>query len=592
MEGRTRYKPRVRVYRAGWQLNAGPEPSLLGELSQRRESTRGRAVVSFVPLRQLRKRAYDRSNRTLHNKICGMQRERAVPPLFATVLVSLAFLGITSVSAETTSNVRPASRSLVFDRQDNELYREEDDAIVVEAAIEGDPSSLSRDGRSILWSGSAERDTCLTSKGEIGRCTTFKECYPYFKIPDLGALDGWVLGVYDTCSFVLEDGRTSFGICCSNLNPIATPGVENCDGQNANDQQIEDAKTKEDGEAAEAGTGTNPKPKPTASWPPPIPTHPPDHTIPPLPTHPPYPGLISLSTSKPSTTSSKKPGVPTTWPTKKPTWWPGAPTISTTNKPSSTTSSPIDLSQCGAKNGNQDQERIVGGQNADPGEWPWISALFNAGRQFCGGSLIDNKHVLTAAHCVVNMNSWDVARLTVRLGDYNIKTNSEIRHVERRVKRVVRHRGFNSRTLYNDVAILTLSEPVEFTEQIRPICLPSGSKLYVGMTATVIGWGSLRESGPQPAILQEVSIPVWSNSECKFKYGSAAPGGIVDSFLCAGRAAMDSCSGDSGGPLMVNDGRWTQVGIVSWGIGCGKGQYPGVYTRVTHFLPWIYKNLK
>lgn len=132
MEGRTRYKPRVRVYRAGWQLNAGPEPSLLGELSQRRESTRGRAVVSFVPLRQLRKRAYDRSNRTLHNKICGMQRERAVPPLFATVLVSLAFLGITSVSAETTSNVRPASRSLVFDRQDNELYREEDDAIVVE----------------------------------------------------------------------------------------------------------------------------------------------------------------------------------------------------------------------------------------------------------------------------------------------------------------------------------------------------------------------------------------------------------------------------------------------------------------------------
>ncbi|KAL2744995.1 serine proteinase stubble-like [Vespula maculifrons] len=592
MEGRTRYKPRVRVYRAGWQLNAGPEPSLLGELSQRRESTRGRAVVSFVPLRQLRKRAYDRSNRTLHNKICGMQRERAVPPLFATVLVSLAFLGITSVSAETTSNVRPASRSLVFDRQDNELYREEDDAIVVEAAIEGDPSSLSRDGRSILWSGSAERDTCLTSKGEIGRCTTFKECYPYFKIPDLGALDGWVLGVYDTCSFVLEDGRTSFGICCSNLNPIATPGMENCDGQNANDQQIEDAKTKEDGEAAEAGTGTNPKPKPTASWPPPIPTHPPDHTIPPLPTHPPYPGLISLSTSKPSTTSSKKPGVPTTWPTKKPTWWPGAPTISTTNKPSSTTSSPIDLSQCGAKNGNQDQERIVGGQNADPGEWPWISALFNAGRQFCGGSLIDNKHVLTAAHCVVNMNSWDVARLTVRLGDYNIKTNSEIRHVERRVKRVVRHRGFNSRTLYNDVAILTLSEPVEFTEQIRPICLPSGSKLYVGMTATVIGWGSLRESGPQPAILQEVSIPVWSNSECKFKYGSAAPGGIVDSFLCAGRAAMDSCSGDSGGPLMVNDGRWTQVGIVSWGIGCGKGQYPGVYTRVTHFLPWIYKNLK
>lgn len=92
------------------------------------------------------------------------------------------------------------------------------------------------------------------------------------------------------------------------------------------------------------------------------------------------------------------------------------------------------------------------------------------------------------------MNPWDVARLTVRLGDYNIKTHTEIRHIERRVKRVVRHRGFNARTLYNDIALLTLNEPVPFTEQIRPICLPGGTQLYSGKTATVIGWGSLRES--------------------------------------------------------------------------------------------------
>jgi len=93
-----------------------------------------------------------------------------------------------------------------------------------------------------------------------------------------------------------------------------------------------------------------------------------------------------------------------------------------------------------------------------------------------------------------SMNSWDVARMIARLGDHNIKTNNEVRHIERRVKKVVRHKSFNSRTLYNDVALLTLSEPVEFTEQIRPICLPSGSQLYSGKTATVIGWGSLRES--------------------------------------------------------------------------------------------------
>lgn len=141
------------------------------------------------------------------------------------------------------------------------------------------------------------------------------------------------------------------------------------------------------------------------------------------------------------------------------------------------------------------------------------------------------------------MTSWDVARLTVRLGDHNIKSDTEVKHVERRIKRVVRHKGFDSRTLYNDVAVLTMDSPVSFSHSVRPICLPSSSsKLYSGNTATVIGWGSLRENGPQPAILQEVSIPIWTNTECRRKYGAAAPGGIVESMLCAGQAAKDSCS--------------------------------------------------
>ena len=91
------------------------------------------------------------------------------------------------------------------------------------------------------------------------------------------------------------------------------------------------------------------------------------------------------------------------------------------------------------------------------------------------------------------MTSWDVARLTVRLGDFDIRTPNEVQHIERKVKRVVRHRGFDMRTLYNDVAILTLEQPVEFTETIRPICLPTGAKLYSDQMGTVIGWGSLRE---------------------------------------------------------------------------------------------------
>ncbi|XP_015439741.1 PREDICTED: proclotting enzyme-like [Dufourea novaeangliae] len=505
-----------------------------------------------------------------------------VQTLFVAILMTTVVIG----------HAEPAGKSTIFRSTLDELGQEDEDnnAVVVEAISDFDARFDTRDGRGILWNGISNRDSCLTSKGEIGRCTGFKECYPYFKIPDLSPLDGWVLGVYDTCSYIRENGQTNFGICCSNLLPVVTSPSDNKD-EDPIDPIIEDPQPTN--EKYNEPPTIKPRPQQPGGWPPPIPTHPPDHTLPPLPTHPPYLELPTISTVKP-VSSSKKPGLGTTWPTKKPAWWPGAPT--TTGRPSTSSSSSVipvaDTSQCGAKNGIQDQERIVGGQNADPGEWPWIAALFNAGRQFCGGSLIDDKHILTAAHCVANMNPWDVARLTVRLGDHNIKTNTEVRHIERRVKRVVRHRGFNLRTLYNDVALLTLSEPVPFTEQVRPICLPSGSQLYSGKTATVIGWGSLRESGPQPAVLQEVSIPIWSNNECKVKYGAAAPGGIVDSFLCAGKAAKDSCSGDSGGPLMVNDGRWTQVGVVSWGIGCGKGQYPGVYTRVTHFLPWITKNLK
>ncbi|XP_022220180.2 transmembrane protease serine 9 [Drosophila obscura] len=351
---------------------------------------------------------------------------------------------------------------------------------------------------------------------------------------------------------------------------------------------------------------------PVAQWPPPLPTHPPTTGgwPPPLPTHPPnhhYPTHPSTAgvprpTAVPSTkrTTPRPAARPTT--TKRPTYpsYPvtSAPAPTTTRRPVSG-SSPEGLPlQCGNKNPvSPDQERIVGGINASPHEFPWIAVLFKSGKQFCGGSLITNTHILTAAHCVARMTSWDVAALTAHLGDYNIRTDFEVQHVARRIKRLVRHKGFEFSTLHNDVAILTLSEPVPFTHEIQPICLPTSpsqqSRSYSGQVATVAGWGSLRENGPQPSILQKVDIPIWANAECARKYGRAAPGGIIDSMICAGQAAKDSCSGDSGGPMIINDGgRYTQVGIVSWGIGCGKGQYPGVYTRVTSLLPWIYKNIK
>merc|ERR1712045_96668 len=115
---------------------------------------------------------------------------------------------------------------------------------------------------------------------------------------------------------------------------------------------------------------------------------------------------------------------------------------------------------------------IVNGEQAVANEFPWMAALMNLQRQFCGGSLIDENHILTAAHCVAHMSKYDVQNLRVRLGDHNIKdgVNDGIT-VEKRVKRVIRHKGFSSSTLWNDVAILTMEDDVKFTTNIQPICL-------------------------------------------------------------------------------------------------------------------------
>lgn len=417
-------------------------------------------------------------------------------------------------------------------------YFETEDSVIIEAYSSIDSARSRRQKRQFLAFAVptiVSVNPCLSNRGVLGTCTRFKQCYPYLRLPDF-VWEPVVLDAFDSCSLIGADGSQGVGVCCTNAVPV---------------HPVISQDLSEESEIS-------PIPGFPFQWPPPIPTHPPDHTP---ATHPPY----IVSTTEPIHSNTD---------------------VSVTTEPTK-----IDTS-CGQKNGYQDQERIVGGQNAEQNEWPWVVAIFNSGKQFCGGSLIDSQHILTAAHCVAQFNSWDVARLSVNLGDHNIRQKNEVKHVERKIKRLVRHKGFDMRTLYNDVAILTLDKPVEFSQTVRSICLPRGRASFEGKIGTVIGWGSLRESGPQPSILQKVNIPVWTNAECKARYGPAAPGGIVDHMLCAGRATKDSCTGDSGGPLMVNDGKWTQVGIVSWGIGCGKGEYPGVYTRVSYFMPWITKNIK
>nr|XP_027227473.1 transmembrane protease serine 9-like [Penaeus vannamei] len=232
--------------------------------------------------------------------------------------------------------------------------------------------------------------------------------------------------------------------------------------------------------------------------------------------------------------------------------------------------------------------RISGGQPASKHSYPWIAILFNGRKPFCGGSLIDRTHILTAAHCVAHMSQFDISNLRVRLGAHNIMSRESTAQ-EFKVTRVVRHKDYNSMKLYNDVAMLTLERPAVYTAQVRPVCLDKSQRRYAAIRdGRQVQLGSMYEGGPQSPTLYQVRLRVWSNEDCARKYGRAAPGGIVDSYLCAGQDGKDSCQGDSGGPLVkYENGVWTQVGLVSWGIGCGKGHYPGVYSRISSFLPWI-----
>lgn len=234
---------------------------------------------------------------------------------------------------------------------------------------------------------------------------------------------------------------------------------------------------------------------------------------------------------------------------------------------------------------NAIMERIVKGSNAYTGEWPFMAAIFMNTRLYCGGSLIDNIHILTAAHCLADFGPKDVARMSVMLG--STSSRKDYTSIVRRVRSVTRHKDFNKIKLYNDVALLTLEAPVDYTDDIGPVCLAADrEETRTGDDAVVLGWGSLYDGGPRATNLQKVVLTIKDQGDCRRNFGSKAPGGIVDHMLCAAAPGKDACGGDSGGPLLVDN---CQVGIVSWGIGCATDKY-GVYTRVASFRNWIEKN--
>ncbi|MCI4374995.1 hypothetical protein PGIGA_G00103970 [Pangasianodon gigas] len=242
--------------------------------------------------------------------------------------------------------------------------------------------------------------------------------------------------------------------------------------------------------------------------------------------------------------------------------------------------------------------RIVGGQNATAGAWPWQVSLQSlySGVHFCGGTIINKDWILTAAHCFGS--SSDPRTLVVYLGKYTL-AGSNPNQISRGVTRIVRHPKYDSRTHDNDIALLYLSNSVTFTNYIRPACLAGQSTSFSsGTTCWLTGWGDIASGVwlPSPGVLQEVAVPIVSRSVCdKLLQPYLGAGSITQNMICAGllEGGKDTCQGDSGGPMVTKRGAiWVQAGITSWGIGCARPKLPGVYTMVSQYQSWITSTIK
>lgn len=232
---------------------------------------------------------------------------------------------------------------------------------------------------------------------------------------------------------------------------------------------------------------------------------------------------------------------------------------------------------------------IVGGQPAEPGEWPWQASI-QAGPYLCGGALLTREWVITAAHCLFDNDGvlLTADRIHVLLGDYD-RSQVEASEQYLAVIQVVTHEAFNDWTNDNDLALLQLATPVVLNDVIatvRPVLTNQQETLTaVGVLATVTGWGVTTEGGNGAVQLMEVEVPIVDNATCNLSYGI-----ITDNMLCAGYAegGKDSCQGDSGGPLVVRDGNgWRLAGIVSFGHGCARPNFYGAYTRITRYISWL-----
>lgn len=234
-------------------------------------------------------------------------------------------------------------------------------------------------------------------------------------------------------------------------------------------------------------------------------------------------------------------------------------------------------------------DEIVGGENTTIAEHPWQIALTtSSGFQFCGGSILNEEWVLTAQHCVAGGDS-DM-RVVAGITRVSQQSSGQIRAIDG----IATFPGFSDPAVGKDVSVVHLATPLDLSganaravDLVTPADSSAGAT-SPGVVSTITGWGTLSSGGSSPDILQEVDIPLISNSAAQAAYtqenitADQLGAGII------GVGGVDSCQGDSGGPLTVNFGGDTLLaGVVSWGYGCADPDFPGMYGRVSSFEPWI-----
>ncbi|XP_069505706.1 transmembrane protease serine 9 [Ambystoma mexicanum] len=241
---------------------------------------------------------------------------------------------------------------------------------------------------------------------------------------------------------------------------------------------------------------------------------------------------------------------------------------------------------CGSQPALQKSSRIVGGSDAGKGEFPWQISLRENNEHFCGAMIINEKWLVSAAHCFNDFHNpavWMAFAGTTTLSGTDRST------VKATIKQIIKHPSYNPDTADYDVAVLELDTPLVFNKYIQPICLPSPAHVFpTGKPCIITGWGYLKEDNlVKPEILQKATVSLLDQEVCSGLYRHA----ITPQMMCAGylHGKVDSCQGDSGGPLVCEEpsGKFFLAGIVSWGVGCAEARRPGVYTRVTKVRNWI-----